>query len=47
MAHAVRPRVRAGLALGGGGMTLLAIAALSLTCLAVTVLNLRGGRWWE
>ena len=25
----------------------LAIAALSLTCLAVTVLNLRGGRWWE
>ena len=27
--------------------TLLAIAALSLTCLAVTVLNLRGGRWWE
>ena len=26
---------------------LLAIAVLSLACLAVTVLNLRGGRWWE
>jgi len=28
-------------------MTLLAIAVLSLACLAITVLNLRGGRWWE
>ena len=26
---------------------LLVLVALSLTCLAVTVLNLRGGRWWE
>ena len=32
---------------GVDAVTTLLIVALVAVCVAVTVLNLRGGRWWE